>query len=186
MSVAAVYLTPEAEKLLREAGVKDSKKLSDKRIIELAHLIKSTENVDYEVLVLEPKIYNELYETAQNQILLLLAMYKKVLNNLYDRTRCKLIFVDQFSHYDIKLKSKDIKLITEIKAENKHLNVAAASILARAEILNWFKDYPDLIKGSSPAAFEQLEYINELDPKNMDLYVKMHFHRVREFIKKIR
>ena len=59
--VAATVVDNTTAAKLQAAGVKDCKLLTDKKILELEDVIKSTV-VDYSVLELKPKIYNLRYE----------------------------------------------------------------------------------------------------------------------------
>ena len=59
--VAATVVDNTTAAKLQAAGVKDCKLLTDKKILELEYVIKSTV-VDFSVLELKPKIYNLRYE----------------------------------------------------------------------------------------------------------------------------
>ena len=136
--IAGVYLTQENAKELEKIGVCDSKKLTDKKILELEKQIK-TMSV-FEVITINPKKYNELYSSFKNLNRLLAWGHATVLENLLGKSSAKIAISDQFAANEnvilsaLKEKGKTIKLIQQTKAE-ADTAVAAASILARAEFV---------------------------------------------------
>lgn len=146
---AAVLTDRRTAKVLEEIGVKDSKQLSDKRALELADRIRQVCGKRAQVITISPQKYNELYEEFQRE--------KKNLNTLlaWAHTRALeeilmlfpqkhiTVLVDKFAdeHYiQSKLLEKgrqtDINLVQLPKAE-ANIAVAAASVLARAQFLQW-------------------------------------------------
>ena len=136
--IAGAYLTSENAKELEKLGVCDSKKLTDKKILELEKQIKSISI--FEVITINPKKYNELYSNFKNLNRLLAWGHATVLENLLKKTDAKIAISDQFAANEnvilsaLKEKGKTIKLIQQTKAE-ADTAVAAASILARAEFV---------------------------------------------------
>lgn len=136
--IAGAYLTQENAKKLQDLGVCDSKKLSDKKILELEKEIKSISI--FEVVVINPKKYNELYSNFKNLNKLLAWGHATVLENILKKTDAKIAISDQFAANEsvilsaLKEKGKTIKLIQQTKAE-ADTAVAAASVLARAEFV---------------------------------------------------
>lgn len=136
--IAGAYLTSENAKELEKLGVCDSKKLTDKKILELEKKIKSISI--FEVITINPKKYNELYSNFKNLNRLLAWGHATVLENLLKKTDAKIAISDQFAANEnvilsaLKEKGKTIKLIQQTKAE-ADTAVAAASILARAEFV---------------------------------------------------
>lgn len=141
ISVAATYVNNEDIKYLIELGVKDSKKLSDDKILEIAPKIIAkikyvqlcVDNIKYNELVSKGYNMNKIKAYLHNQALLLLV--KK--NNLINPR----LIVDQFAeeelYYsylkDVKDVVKNIEFMT--KAESSSPAVAAASIIARYSFL---------------------------------------------------
>ena len=136
--IAGAYLTSENAKELEKLGVCDSKKLTDKKILELEKKIKSISI--FEVITINPKKYNELYSNFKNLNRLLAWGHATVLENLLKKTDAKIAISDQFAANEnvilsaLKEKGKTIKLIQQTKAE-ADTAVAAASILARGEFV---------------------------------------------------
>ncbi len=155
--IAAVHVTPELEPDLRLMNVRDSKRISDGRILEMAPDIKLV--CRHSIVAIGPERYNELYKKIKNLNRLLAWGHARALENLLEQVNCDLAIADQFGDERFVLnalqeKGKRIRLIQRTKAESD-LAVAAASILARAEFLLRLKRLSDdiglaLPKGASP------------------------------------
>ena len=135
--VAGVYLGPDQAPEMLHLGVRDSKRLSDKRVGEIAHQLSS--KVLSSVLVIGPKRYNEIYEKMKNLNRILAWGHARVLENLLQQVDCPRALSDQFGDERFILnalmeKGKKIHLEQRHRAESDPA-VAAASILARAEFV---------------------------------------------------
>jgi len=138
--------------------VRDSKKISDGRILEMAPDIRMI--CPHSIIAIGPQRYNELYAKIHNLNRLLAWGHAKALETLLDRVSCERAIADQFGDERLILnalqeKGRTIALEQRHKAE-ADLAVAAASILARAEFLQRLKRLSDEIgttlpKGASPA-----------------------------------
>lgn len=158
MVIAAVCVTPESERDLALMQVRDSKRISDGRILELAPDIRQV--CKHSVVAIGPRRYNELYEKIRNLNRLLAWGHARALENILEQVECGLAISDQFGDERFILnalleKGKRIRLLQRPKAE-ADLAVAAASILARAEFLTRLKRLSDevgttLPKGASGA-----------------------------------
>ncbi|WP_029608530.1 ribonuclease HIII [Mycoplasma simbae] len=145
---AAVYIPKENIQKIISLGVKDSKKLTDKDIVNIASKIKElTINSAY---VLSPKSYNSLtstYNANELKMFTHLSALEEVLNN---NVEYDYIFIDKYSTTksiekywkiftesnkirDFNIVAKDVVLAN--KAEDICLPVACASILARDAFL---------------------------------------------------
>lgn len=143
---AGVVLHPTESDQLLAAGFKDSKALTKGRIEGLAKQIFRLGPKRYHILKLKPAKYNELYERFQNQGKnlnhLLGWMHAAVIKELATKNPgLKIAIVDQFSKTDrigplLDDSCKSLNLIQRTKAE-ANLAVAAGSILARYELLQW-------------------------------------------------
>ena len=131
--VTASYVDKEHMSLMYEIGVKDSKKLTDQKILEIGPtLIKK---IPHSTFILDNKTYNQ-RPTNMNQIKAVL--HNKVLCEMvkkgYDY---KYVVVDQFCYprnyfqYIYGAKEKFTKITFTTKAEDKCLSVAASSIICR-------------------------------------------------------
>ena len=115
--VAAVKADEKAREKLREIGVADSKKLSDKEIIVMASRIRIV--VECEIRNIFPIEYN-----GQKQTILLNKLHKECAD-----------FLKPGQHVVDKYPGCRVGEIREEKAEDKYVEVAAASVLARATAL---------------------------------------------------
>lgn len=135
--VAGVYLGEGGDALAAELGVKDSKKLSDKKVCELAKDLALA--FPHETVRISPAKYNDLYEKMGNLNQLLGWAHARVIENLLPRTGAGLVVSDQFGNVSV-LESalmragRQVRLV-QITQGERDLAVAAASILARATFL---------------------------------------------------
>jgi ribonuclease HIII len=181
--IAAVYVTPEDQAGLALMQVRDSKKIADGRILELAPEIRQV--CKHTIVAIGPQRYNELYEKIRNLNRLLAWGHARALENLLEQVDCGLAISDQFGDERFILhalleKGKKITLIQQPKAE-ANLAVAAASILARAEFLMRLKRLSDEIGTSLPkGASHMVELAGRMilkkhGPEKLKLVAKMHF-----------
>jgi ribonuclease HIII len=134
---AAVYLTPAQAESLTALGVRDSKRLTDRRAIELAGAIRKVAQV--EVVRINPARYNTLYEKMKNLNRLLAWAHARALENLLVRVACTRAVIDQFAQpklieQSLMASGRTIHVEQRHKAEDDAA-VAAASVVARAEFL---------------------------------------------------
>jgi ribonuclease HIII len=157
--IGAVYVDEETEAKLMQMGVRDSKRIADRRILELAEEIKLL--CPHSVVPIGPKRYNELYNEIKNLNELLAWGHARALENVLDNIACNLAVADQFGNESFLLnallkKGRQIKLEQRPKGE-QDIAVAAASILARAEFVQRMEQLSrrigkSLPKGSSDPA----------------------------------
>ncbi|MBX3006922.1 MAG: ribonuclease HIII [Melioribacteraceae bacterium] len=181
--VAAVHVDPRSKEELFSIGVRDSKLINDNQISILAPSIKRIVKENYEVIRINPEKYNELYPRFNNLNKLLNWAHSKAIENLLEKSKSKNVITDKFSKRDLDVASSskfdDVKFVQETKAE-KYTGVAAASILARASFLDWFKLHYkngyDIPKGASSATET---YANKLKSivgtEQMNKFAKLHF-----------
>lgn len=156
--IAAVFVDATTQGELALMAVRDSKKISDGRILEMAPDIRAI--CPHSLIAIGPSKYNELYAKIKNLNRLLAWGHAKALENLLGRVSCERAISDQFGDTQLILnalqeKGRKIVLEQRTKAESD-LAVAAASIVARAEFLMRLKRLSDevgttLPKGASPA-----------------------------------
>ncbi|SPP63419.1 ribonuclease HIII [Nitrospira lenta] len=135
--VAAVFVDAVTQSELALMRVRDSKKISDGRILEMAPDIKTI--CPHSIVAIGPQKYNELYAKIKNLNRLLAWGHARALENLLDKVPCGRAIADQFGDERLILdalqaKGRMIVLEQRPKAESD-MAVAAASILARAEFL---------------------------------------------------
>ena len=143
LAVAAVLVTADTEAVLAHYGVRDSKKLSDARVLELARLIK--ERCPHEILSLPPADYNRAYAEHGHNLNKLLAWgHAQVISRLAGRVQADKAISDQFGDKRLLVDALEeagcgILLEQRHRAE-QDLAVAAASILARAAFLSGMQE----------------------------------------------
>lgn len=141
--IAGAYVDAEIARKFMEAGIQDSKRIgSDKKIRELAKMIKQTPGAVFNVIAIGPEKYNALYAKFANLNLLLAWGHARVIENLATaKPDCPRALSDQFANprlieRALMEKGKLLKLEQRTKAESD-LAVAAASILAREKFIDW-------------------------------------------------
>ncbi len=136
--VCACYINEKDLNLIKTFGITDSKKLDNKSIIELFNKIQNI--IEYEVINLSPKEYNDLYQKYKDLNIIKTFGHYYATRNLINRLKFNdfTCIIDQFTpinKYKDYLKqineSPNGKEITEVKAESKYIQVATASIVAR-------------------------------------------------------
>lgn len=181
--MAGVFLPEGQDEVLRQLGVKDSKRTSDNRARELAAVIKS--GYTHSVVAIGPEKYNALYERLRNLNKILAWAHARVIENILESRNAGLALTDRFGDERFVLealmkKGRTIKLVQKVRAE-EDMAVAAASLLARAEFLHrlWSLGREmglDLPKGSSPAAEAAgRELVKRSGPEILHKTAKVHF-----------
>lgn len=181
--VGAVYVPDGQEEVLRELGVKDSKRTSDNRCRELAEVIRR--GYPHAVVAIGPERYNELYERLRNLNRLLAWAHARAIENILAEVPCRRALTDQFGDERFVLeallkKGRTIELVQQPRAE-EDAAVAAASILARAEFLKRLHFLSqelgvELPKGASPQVeVAAVELIRRHGPAVLDRAAKKHF-----------
>lgn len=192
--VCAAYVNIEDIKFLEELKVKDSKQTTDDYIRKIAPTI--AKKIDYELLVLSNKEYNEKYKTIKNINKIKAIMHNKVLYTLHQRhSDCNKIIIDEFAkensyfNYLKEVTNVERNLIFTPKAENKNMAVGAAAILARftfLEIMDKLSDkyHEPLLKGASSEVDKQAERLIEKYGKEvLDDIAKLHFINTERILK---
>ncbi len=143
--VTAAYVSKEDIMFMQDLGVRDSKKLTDDKIIQIAPQI--IKKIPHTTIVLTNKEYNEYHSTDTNMNKIKAILHNKCLLSVIkkDDIEYKKIVVDQFenpkSYYahlsQVPEKVTNITFLT--KAEDQCMSVAAASIISRYVFLKEMK-----------------------------------------------
>ncbi|RUS58191.1 ribonuclease HIII [Kurthia sp. 3B1D] len=144
ITVAAAYVPQDKMALLKELGVKDSKMLTDAKMRAIAPAIM--EAVPYSVLTLHNDKYNKVKAQGWSQGKIKALLHNQALRHVLSKiapTKPDFILIDQFEERDTYYRhiqeEKDIirdNVLFSTKAEQLHLSVAAASIIARYAFLS--------------------------------------------------
>jgi len=133
--VIAGVLADESEAdRMKQNGIRDSKKITDKKILELSNWI--TDNFVYTLVVIGPEKYNQLYQKIKNLNKLLAWGHSRVIENIASENEIDLAISDKFGRSDfieraLMENGKKIKVHQMVRGE-AIVQVAAASIVARA------------------------------------------------------
>lgn len=186
---AGVLVKKEQIEFLQNLNIKDSKKLTDKFIIQVAPKIK--QNCLFSVVTINPEKYNELYAKFKNLNKLLAWAHSRAIENLLEKSPdCENAISDKFADESLIKnalfkKGKKINLIQRTKAESD-IAVACASILAREEFVkrteNLKKLYNiDFSKGGGDLATKQAqEFAKQHGKDKLKLIAKMHFKNMNQ------
>jgi len=185
LAIAAVMVGPEDEDYLEEAGVKDSKRLTDKSIARLAAIISG--RCKYSVVRVGPTRYNSLYEKIKNLNRLLAWGHSRALENVLEKSPgCEIAISDQFGDESFLMNAlmkggRRVRLVQMPKAE-QDIAVAAASIMARAEFVKAMDALSDdagmrLPKGASDpnVAAVAKALLGRGGIEELSKYAKIHF-----------
>ena len=188
--IAAVFVTPALEQDLALMQVRDSKKISDGRILELAPDIRLL--CPHSLVAIGPQRYSELYADIKSLDRLLAWGHARALENLLQQVECDLAIADQFGDERLilnalQVKGKQIRLVQRTKAESD-LAVAAASILARAEFLQRLDRLSQelnttLPKGASPAVeLAGRMVVKKYGRDRLGTVAKLHFKTTKQVL----
>lgn len=183
MVVTAAYVPKEEIAFLEELGVKDSKKLSDEKIVEIVPQI--IKRISYHSIVLSNKEYNERYNASINMNKIKAIMHNKALGEVLKKNgNYDYIVVDQFAkpgvyfHY-LKGLPNVVRNITFLtKGEDKCLSVACASLISR---FIFIKEFDKL--GESLGVFLPKGASDAVDDMGVKIVEKYGFEKLKECAK---
>jgi ribonuclease HIII len=171
--------------------VRDSKKISDGRVLEIARDLRQV--CKHSIVAIGPQKYNELYPKFRNLNRFLAWGHARALENLLAQVDCPLAIADQFGDERFILsalleKGKQIQLVQRPKAE-EDLAVAAASILARAEFLHRLKRLSDevgttLPKGATDVELAARMVVKKHGKERLGTVAKLHFKTTKAVLGK--
>ena len=192
LCVAGVYVNEAVVRAWKDSGIRDSKNISsDRKIKELAELIRETPGCVTTVVPIGNEAYNRLYVKMRSVNTLLAWGHARVIENLMgQRHRMNPAPVraisDQFASKKETVAKALMTLGREIELVQKHraeedLAVAAASILARHEFVTRLggleREYEmALPRGASTAVDAAAkEFIAKYGVERLPKAAKMHF-----------
>lgn len=186
---AGVYVDKNSASRLKSLGIRDSKLLSDSKVLELSQKILNICKGQFSIIEISPEKYNDLYEQFQkekkNLNTLLAWGHAKAIEEILNKVECRLAIADQFADEKFiisKLQEKGRNLtLTQVHKAEQHIAVAVASVLARARFLMKLKKLSEdiginLPKGASQgvtACAQQI--VNERGKDMLRQVAKLHF-----------
>ena len=190
--IAGAYTDRQITRQFLENGTQDSKRIgSDARIRALAKMIRQTPGVAFDIVLIGPERYNDLYEKFGNLNSLLGWGHARVIENLLaKRPDCPRALSDKFADARVIEKAllqhgQRIQLEQRTKAESD-LAVAAASILAREAFIDWLERSGKQLglplgRGVSATIKETARKIVEKEgPAALRRFAKVHFRTAHE------
>ncbi len=191
--VTATYVETKNFEFLKEIGVKDSKKLTDEKILEIAP--KIMKKIPYVTTILDNKTYNENYGKNNNNMNKLKAiLHNKALYELKEKNKFNYakIVIDEFCSKEnfykyIENVPEKVEYITFMtKAEDKVLSVGCASIIARYTFLRKMDELSDdvhmvLPKGAGTNVDKVgKDIINEYGEEKLREIAKLNFSNYKK------
>lgn len=190
ITVAAVFATKEQQFQLKQLGVVDSKNLKDDVIQDIAQEILKLP-ISYTILKLGNEKYNHLQNKGWSQGKMKAMLHHHAIDRLIKKLNGSAyggIVIDQFCEpavYKRYLQSEALKLHENTtfitKAESHSINVAAASILARARFVTAMDKLSEeagiiLPKGASSKVDKvAANYIRTHGEQQLGHVAKLHF-----------
>ena len=143
ITVAVCFISSDKIELVKELGVKDSKQLTDFYMQKIAEDLKQV--VTYSVKTLNNATYNEIQSQGVSQGKMKAILHNQALQEVFNKMEPvvpEYILIDQFAQRQpyfnyLKDESQIVqdRVLFSTKAENLHVSVATASILARVAFL---------------------------------------------------
>ncbi len=172
-------------------GIRDSKKITDNRILKLDKIIRETKGAVAESCFCGMAKYNELMAKPRANLNSLIGwQHAKSLEAAMRKKRAPWGMLDQFSKRDLvspHFKDANFELRMQTKAEEDPV-VAAASVVARAEYVRYMgklsKRFGDtLLKGASAQVKRQAtEILKKFGAEGFKDFVKLHFRTAYEVV----
>lgn len=139
--IAGVMVDENSAKIFKDLGIKDSKTLTDKRMLEMMTQIQKY--AKFSVIAIGNAKYNELYKNFGNLNKLLAWGHAKVIENILEKNNCEYALSDKFGDESLiknalQTRGRNIRLEQMVRAESD-IAVAAASVLARATFVQKMK-----------------------------------------------
>ena len=193
--VTASYVEKENIPFLEQLGVKDSKKLTDDKILEIVPQI--IKKIPYECIIVSNKEYNKNYTNDMNMNKIKAILHNKVLLKMTNKYQADYVVVDQFAkpyvYYNYLKDTTTYRKITFMtKAEDKCLSVACASLISRYVFLKEFDKLGEsidtfLIKGASNKVDElAVKIVNKYGFDKLEQIAKLNFkntEKIKELLK---
>lgn len=188
--IAGVLADEHCAKIFKDLGIRDSKTITDKRILEFATQIQKYSK--FSVIAIGNSKYNELYKKFGNLNKLLAWGHAKVIENILEKSSCEYALSDKFGDESLiknalQTKGKGIRLEQMVKAESD-IAVAAASVLARATFVQKMKQMEMAFGCNFPKGCNNIvktaasEFIEKHGSNRLPEVCKTHFKTYKEVL----
>ena len=186
--IAAVLLDRSNKSALDSLNILESKRITDRRALSLAEDIKAT--APNSIVLISPLKYNELYARIRNLNKLLAWGHARAVENVLDQDDCATVVSDQFGdasliQNSLMKKGQAVNLLQTHRGE-RHLAVAAASVLARAAFLSYLDKLSrqfglKLPKGAAPIVDQAvLQFVQAHGREALGHVAKLHFKNLKK------
>ena len=183
--VSAFALDYKTREVLKDLNIKDSKEIFDYEIRKTASELTKKFKDRIAIVEIHPKKYNELYNSFKNLNSILIWAHSKAIEELQKKFHYTHIVIDKFCAEDLirtelNKKINDYELTLTERAE-RFTAVAAASIIARSRVINWFKNKSaelniELPLGASEKVNDVASHIkNKFGNEVLTELIKLHF-----------
>ena len=194
VTVVAAFVRGKDLKTLAEYGVKDSKKVTDEKIREIAPLLLKKFFVSR--LTLDNEHYNELIAQGENLNSIKAKMHNRALLNMFKKfPDTRNIFIDQFvaeskyfSYLNDPKEQKVLNIVFKTKGESYYPCVALASIIARYAFLLEKDALEKKYKTSFPFGAGKdanefaIKFIKKYGLDEFNKIAKIHFANYKEVV----
>lgn len=193
--VAATYVTPENLNLIEKLGIKDSKKLTDTKILEIGPIVEKY--FLHEVCLCSPKKLVDLKNNGWNVHKIMANLHNTAQNNLLSKIKVNpstKIYIDEFSNENLYFKylvtnKPNLPIHFETKGESLYPSVACSSVLARYHFLKIWKKMNEYFKTEIPkGAGEEVDktvqkLLRKYSLKDLKPYMKTFFRNYKDIEK---
>ena len=188
--IAGVLIEEAQAGIVTQWGVRDSKTVTDKKVMALAQQIQGL--CVWDVVVINPEKYNQLYGKIRNLNKLLGWGHARVIENVLTMKPAETAISDKFGDdrfiiSSLQQQGKQIRLIQKVRAES-HPAVAAASIIARAAFLRRMqgleKQYNTAFPLGASAAVDEAgrELVKARGAAILNQVAKTHFKNYKKIV----
>lgn len=193
--VAATYVTPENLNLIEKLGIKDSKKLTDTKILEIGPIVEKY--FLHEVCLCSPKKLVDLKNNGWNMHKIMANLHNTAQNNLLSKIKVNpstKIYIDEFSNENLYFKylvtnKPNLPIHFETKGESLYTSVACSSVLARYHFLKIWEKMNEYFKTEIPkGAGEEVDktvqkLLRKYSLKDLKPYMKTFFRNYKDIEK---
>lgn len=193
--VAATYVTPENLNLIEKLGIKDSKKLTDTKILEIGPIVEKY--FPHEVCLCSPKKLVDLKNNGWNMHKIMANLHNTAQNNLLSKIKVNpstKIYIDEFSNENLYFKylvtnKPNLPIHFETKGESLYPSVACSSVLARYHFLKIWEKMNEYFKTEIPkGAGEEVDktvqkLLRKYSLKDLKPYMKTFFRNYKDIEK---